>query len=876
MNRSATPPPKHRTARREGVESLKPGRSITLLKVKENTHHTPNGSTQPRRNPPDHTPCLSRRVSFFRNAKAPDPVEDVTLAVALERIREERYRAAVERVLSAPPERQQDVKAVALPAFTPSGLFRRRAAASLREHSGLFVLDVDDKTDPDGHKAKLAADPHVVAAFRSPRGGVKAIVAGVGVDTSTGEHRLPANDAEHKAGMAAVFAHFGHVDPDPSGADVSRLCYFSVDPAPYVNPDAVPLEFELSPEETEGHAPHAEAGRLSFEEMIPHGQQYHTLASLLGAVRRLGFGEAFLLSLARHVYDGHLENPNDWPKVEKLARDLAAKPVDPDTSAEAMVRRALKAMGHPDAADVSTETPEAETLPWLPFPVEALPGPLAAYVQAHAAALDADPAFVAVPTLAALSAAVGNSHRIRLKRSWVEPGALWAVVVADSGSRKSPALQAALEPVFGLEREAKETHEQERELYEAEKREYDALTKKQRGEKPPPELATRRRYRVGDTTVESLVFVHEQNPRGLLLARDELAGWLGSFDRYARGESDMQVWIEMHGGRPVTIDRKSADQPVLFLESPNVSAAGTIQPDVLRRQLTPLHISSGFAARLLLAEPPTRPKRWTDADVTPDVSAAYHRLIRGLYALPFSPDAGPSVLGLTPEAQAAFVAFVNENGAKQHALSSGPLHSALSKHEALAARLALHLHLADAVASGAGSGAAIGPVSAYSMGQAVRLARWFRYETARLYQRYGIEEQTLDRDERLAAELPEAFGWRDVAELWGVKKAGAYKVIERLQEKGLAEDAGHGSFRRCVEGESPGRRVDFGDFAGSEGAKVSKVYQSTHPLPADTPAADSLPPPSGDGAAGPFEPPPADPAEPWAPWTDEDETGLAL
>src|SRR5690606_34094888 len=118
------------------------------------------------------------------------------------------------------------------------------------------------------------------------------------------------------------------------------------DPAPYVNEDAEPLEFELSPEGQGGTAgPRSEAGRLHVEETIPHGQQYNTLAVLLGLVRRLGFGEGFLLSLARHVYDGHLERPNDWPKVERLARDLAAKPVDPKTSAEAMARRALKALG---------------------------------------------------------------------------------------------------------------------------------------------------------------------------------------------------------------------------------------------------------------------------------------------------------------------------------------------------------------------------------------------------------------------------------------------------------------------------------------------------------------------------------------------------
>ena len=50
-------------------------------------------------------------------------------------------------------------------------------------------------------------------------------------------------------------------------------------------------------------------------------------------------------------------------------------------------------------------------------------------------------------------------------------------------------------------------------------------------EKPDPPQAER--FIVSDTTVEALAPILLANPRGLLLARDELAGWIGSFDRYA-------------------------------------------------------------------------------------------------------------------------------------------------------------------------------------------------------------------------------------------------------------------------------------------------------------------------------------------------------
>lgn len=46
------------------------------------------------------------------------------------------------------------------------------------------------------------------------------------------------------------------------------------------------------------------------------------------------------------------------------------------------------------------------------------------------------------------------------------------------------------------------------------------------------------------------------NPRGLLLVRDELAGWIGGMNLYSRGDgNDRAFWLQAHGGRPWTPDR---------------------------------------------------------------------------------------------------------------------------------------------------------------------------------------------------------------------------------------------------------------------------------------------------------------------------------
>ena len=45
---------------------------------------------------------------------------------------------------------------------------------------------------------------------------------------------------------------------------------------------------------------------------------------------------------------------------------------------------------------------------------------------------------------------------------------------------------------------------------------------------PPSEPPSAQRFIVGDATVEALIPLLQDNPRGLLLARDELNGWFGS------------------------------------------------------------------------------------------------------------------------------------------------------------------------------------------------------------------------------------------------------------------------------------------------------------------------------------------------------------
>ena len=92
-------------------------------------------------------------------------------------------------------------------------------------------------------------------------------------------------------------------------------------------------------------------------------------------------------------------------------------------------------------------------------------------------------------------------------------------------------------------------------------------------------------YVCQDCTVEALAVLLEQHPRGLLLARDELSGWVNSFDAYksCRG-ADVAHWLSMHRAEPIRVDRKTGRR-VIYVPRAAISIAGTVQPAVLKTAL---------------------------------------------------------------------------------------------------------------------------------------------------------------------------------------------------------------------------------------------------------------------------------------------------
>src|SRR5262249_2881035 len=102
-----------------------------------------------------------------------------------------------------------------------------------------------------------------------------------------------------------------------------------------------------------------------------------------------------------------------------------------------------------------------------PFPIEALPQPVRGFVEAAAKAIGCDPSYLALPLLVALAAAIGNTLRWELKRGWSAPPILWAAIVGESGTAKTPAFKLVMRPVRACQEKAFARHAEAEKRYKA-------------------------------------------------------------------------------------------------------------------------------------------------------------------------------------------------------------------------------------------------------------------------------------------------------------------------------------------------------------------------------------------------------------------------
>jgi len=276
--------------------------------------------------------------------------------------------------------------------------------------------------------------------------------------------------------------------------------------------------------------------------------------------------------------------PEDYGVDASSAGESWTEPDDVDS-----IYGHTQATCEPNGDDAAPLGDPFHKLPAPPLPRGLLPPILEAFAEREARIKGVEFAAPAMAGLTVCAAAIPDHVRLRVKvhEPWQESARLWLALIGQPSARKSPVIRTAMQPMKHLEKVAFARWRQAKD-------EWDKAPKDDRG--PEPIV---RRYILNDTTIESAGRILAENPQGLLLERDELAGWFGSMDKYSGGRgaaADRGFWLQAWNGGPYTVDRIS--RATCHIPNLSVSIIGGVQPDAIRRVVADA-VDDGLLQRLI-------------------------------------------------------------------------------------------------------------------------------------------------------------------------------------------------------------------------------------------------------------------------------------
>ncbi len=345
------------------------------------------------------------------------------------------------------------------------------------------------------------------------------------------------------------------------------------------------------------------------------------------------------------------------------------------------------------------------------------------------------PEMMAVAVVVALSGLVGRRCAILPKQldDWKVVPNLWGGLIAPPSWLKTPSLIEALRGIYILEKELRATFMANKIAYEVEKAEHDAAIEEVKGRikedrkstkgknlkalkselekliKEKPQEPIVERLLTNDATTQKLGELLNENPRGLIVFRDELYGFLMSLEKEGH-EQDRAFYLEAwNGNGKYTYDR--IGRGTIHIDALCLSILGGIQPDRLSSYFSSVLKSEGgddgFLSRFQIMVYPNQPKIWKLVDRKPNqqardkASEIFRKIYHTNYFYSGFDEGGEEVPATRFDdgAQEAFNRWITDLELK---LRSGTIESPafeayLGKYRSLMPSLALLFHLVDFV-----------------------------------------------------------------------------------------------------------------------------------------------------------------------------------
>ncbi len=303
--------------------------------------------------------------------------------------------------------------------------------------------------------------------------------------------------------------------------------------------------------------------------------------------------------------------------------------------------------------------------------------------------------YTASAMLAAVSVAIGNTHRVEVKRNWHESAILYMAIVGRPGDCKSHPLTFVMRPFVNADwRNNQDYQKRYREYQQAM-----SMSRKERvhaGYEQFPKEPKRLRYLVSDVTQEGLSAIHAHNPRGLCLCVDELSAWFKNFTRYNNG-SEEQFWLSAFNGSTTMSDRKNS-QNSIFIKNPFISVVGTIQRRLLTELANGERAANGFIDRILFAMTKSNGKpRWNEEDVSENLDNDWERILNRLLTVQCSVNDDneplPFIIRFSSDAKIRLYEWQHENAALCDNAMSDNIVSFFCKLEIYVIRLCLIIRM---------------------------------------------------------------------------------------------------------------------------------------------------------------------------------------
>lgn len=255
--------------------------------------------------------------------------------------------------------------------------------------------------------------------------------------------------------------------------------------------------------------------------------------------------------------------------------------------------------------------------------------------------------------LFAISTAIGNTYRININTTWIQPGSLFITAIARSGTGKSHPFDFAVKPIG-------DKREEYYQRYQNEMREYELALKDDKNSVKP--ILTRNLIQAH--TVQVLNKTLSENHRGLGLYEDELIGFLGGMNQFNKG-NDTFKYLEFWEGRSLSTDTLKDGHT--FIRDPFLSIGGTIQPGLLKELASKDKGENGFIPRWLFIYPENmRSNELTNEFLNPEIVKSYKGIINTLLEIELETDLNtgikkPKELKYTDEAYELYLDWYNKD-----------------------------------------------------------------------------------------------------------------------------------------------------------------------------------------------------------------------